>query len=412
MRSLSDRNLPLSKLTPSVAQCASTPLSEPARILFVHSSAELYGSDRACLAMAKAAAASGFATYVLLPCQGPLVPLLRSAGCTVYTFDPLVLRRADLHGLRLLLVIPQWLSALVRLYRFSRRTRADLVHSNCMPTLGGAFLARSWQVPHIWHVHEIFSENRIAAAFFERLLRTADVILAASGAVVSQFRSSSLRQKARVAYTGASVPKDVKRTVPLQGEVPEVICVGRISGWKGQRVLIQAVGQLRDHGTKVRLTLVGDVFRSEHHSRKQLEELVTALGLERQVAFLGERRDALDLIGRADIVVVPSLRAEPFGMVIVEAMALGRPVIATSAGGPLEIVTPGYDGLLVAPGDEAALAEAIAGLIEHPDEGRRLGENAIATAARFTPEGMTQQVLSAYRQALSQHAESPHTSLA
>ena len=81
-------------------------------------------------------------------------------------------------------------------------------------------------------------------------------------------------------------------------------------------------------------------------------------------------------------------------------MALGRPVVATNAGGPPEIITSGHDGLLVAPRDAIALADAISFLIDNPVEARRLGRNAQQTATRFSPAELGDRVLETYRELL------------
>ena len=371
------------------------------RILLVHASAELYGSDRACLTVASAAVGAGFQTHVMVPAEGPLVPLLRAAGAFVHLVDPLILRRAELSGVRTIRTVAGWPRRVLRLRRFSRRFRFDVVHSNCAPTIGGALSARWWGVPHIWHVHEIFEDERAARIVFERLLATADVVLVASAAVSKQFRSQALRARSRVAYTGADVPSEIMSTLPL-GRVPtQLLCVGRLNERKGQAVLIRAVGLLRNRGLDVRLRLVGDVYASEHHFRIQLQQLVSTLDLVEFVCFMGERRDALQLIAEADVVVVPSAQPEAFGIVVVEAMALGRPVVASDAGGPRELITPGHDGLLVAPRNVEALADAIAGLIDNPLEARRLGGNARVTAKRFSSAELADRVLDVYRELLS-----------
>lgn len=369
-------------------------------VLLVHSSAELYGSDRACLTVATAAVSAGFDTHVILPSNGSLEPLLEDAGATVHILDPLILRRAELRGFRAVRTVVLWPATVLGLRRFSRRFRFDLVHSNCAPTVGGALLAHWWDVPHVWHVHEIFENQRTARVVFERLLSHADVILAASNAVSNQFRSPSVRARCRVAYTGAEVPDDIVTVSPLDRSPAELVCVGRLNGSKGQDFLIQAISLLRNRGVDVRLKLVGDVFASENHFREQLEELVARLSLNDFVSFMGERRDALQLIASADIVVVPSAHPEAFGIVVVEAMALGRPVVATNVGGPSEIVTAGHDGLLVAPRDAAALAVAISSLIDNPAEARRLGKNSQLTAERFRPAGLADRVLETYRDLL------------
>ena len=197
-------------------------------------------------------------------------------------------------------------------------------------------------------------------------------------------------------------------SIPLATNRVELICVGRFNQWKGQEYLIRAIGLLRDRGIIVTLSLVGDVYANEVHFRQQLVSLIEALDLKDTIHLLGERRDAHDLMAQADIVVVPSALAEPFGIVVVEAMALGRPLIATDAGGPSEIVTSGHDGLLVHLRDAPALAEAISRLMIDPAMARELGINAKKTAQRFTYTALADTVVASYDRLLADH---PNTHL-
>ena len=317
--------------------------------------------------------------------------------------DPLILRRADLRGLRALWLPVQWARAITKVRRFSLdySGRFDIVHAHCMPSVGGVLFARYLSVPLVWHVHEIFGETRVARVIFERLLSRANLILAASRSVKSQLRSEALRNRTRVAHTGAHVPVGIPCAKPFERKVPRIVCVARLNQWKGQEILIRSTQLLRDQNITVQAYLVGDVFRFEHHFRIGLERMASSLKVADRIHFLGQRDDAADQMAQGDVVVVPSTRPEPFGMVVVEGMALGRPVIATDAGGPAEIITNARDGVLVEPGSAVALADALRRLIDDPDWARRLGSRATATALRFTPEAMVLKVLDAYDEVLA-----------
>jgi glycosyltransferase involved in cell wall biosynthesis len=269
-----------------------------------------------------------------------------------------------------------------------------------MPSVGGLLFARYLSVPLIWHVHEIFEDSSFVRKVFEKALSGSDLIVAASQSVKLQLRSEDLRARTRVAYTGASVPAETKCVKPLARRVPRIVCVGRLNQWKGQEVLIRSTRVLRDEGVPIETYLVGEVFRSEHQFRSGLEKLASELDVDDCVHFLGQREDAIEQIAQSDVVVVPSTRPEPFGMVVVEAMALGRPLIATNAGGPAEMITDESDGLLVEPGSSSALAEALQRMIGDPEWARELGCRAPVAAARFTPEAMALKVFDAYDEVL------------
>ncbi|MEP7054600.1 MAG: glycosyltransferase [Actinomycetota bacterium] len=367
------------------------------RLLMVHSSSDRYGSDVACLRIAAEAVCAGWTVDVLLPSQGPLVDDLRGAGASVFVLDPIVLRRADLTGLHALTLPLRWGRLALGLRRFTRtRAAYDVVHSNCAPTLGGALIALWSKARHLWYVHEIFVSARQRRAFDALLRRSADRVLACSQAALQQFPAVVAAGLGQVVHTGVEVPAGIAVQLPLEDGVPVVVCVARLNSWKGQDVLLDAAARVRARGVEVRIELVGSVFREERQFESRLRDQAEELGMAGHVTFLGERRDALEIVARADIAVVPSTRPEPFGMALVEAMALGRPVVASAAGGPAEIVTDGVDGLLVRPGDAVALADALQRLIEDPAFARSLGLQARARAADFTSGSMTAQVLASY----------------
>jgi glycosyltransferase involved in cell wall biosynthesis len=158
-------------------------------------------------------------------------------------------------------------------------------------------------------------------------------------------------------------------------------------------VFIDAIADLRRRGVAVEADIVGDVYAGEVRFRTALLDQVRESGLESVVSFHGFTPGASDLIAAADVVVVPSVRPEPFGLVVVEAMALGRVVIATAHGGPAEVITDGSDGILVKPGSATAVADAVARLLETPGEAAAIGDRARRRAATFTPAMMTRVVL-------------------
>ncbi|MEW6202336.1 MAG: glycosyltransferase [bacterium] len=115
---------------------------------------------------------------------------------------------------------------------------------------------------------------------------------------------------------------------------------------------------------------------------KALKQKAQSLGLEAKIRFIGYRKDALRILGAADVFVLPAYE-EPFGISVLEAMALGIPVVATDAGGPSEILTDGENGFLVPPGDARAMAERIILLIDNPSAAQTLTENARHRVSEF-----------------------------
>ncbi|MBA2440071.1 MAG: glycosyltransferase family 4 protein [Thermoleophilaceae bacterium] len=176
------------------------------------------------------------------------------------------------------------------------------------------------------------------------------------------------------------------------GRSPLVGIVGRLQEWKGQEIFLRAAAVIaRDHPDATFLLIGGALLGWEGDYPARLEQLAQELGLGKQVRFTGHQDDVYPWFDALDVVVHASF-GEPFGLVLVEAMALNKPLIATRSGGPVDIIEDGTSGLLVPVGDHEAMAQAIVALLSDPERratmGKAAGERAEcfderATAARF-----------------------------
>lgn len=170
-----------------------------------------------------------------------------------------------------------------------------------------------------------------------------------------------------------------------------VVVPARLAPQKGQRTVLHAAADL----PRVHLAFAG-----EGPDRPELEALAARLGLAQRVSFLGQRRDMPDLLASADAIVLPSL-FEGLPLAILEAMGLGKPVIASDIGGVREVIVSGRNGILVEPENSASLAAAVKHMMSHPDEALRLGAEARSTVLeRFTAGPMCARVEEIYEEAL------------
>ena len=223
-------------------------------------------------------------------------------------------------------------------------------------------------------------------------------ILAISEAVRQAMldRGEAPAHKITVVPNGISAPEPAdpaatRRGLGIAADTPLVVCAARLEREKDIASLVSAIGSVRGTVPEVRCLVAGTGSQ-----KAALEEQIGGLNLAGAVTLLGFRADATSLMAAADLFVLPSL-AEPFGLVLLEAMALGKPVVATRAGGPLEIVVEGETGFLVPPSSPEALADAISRLLADPDACRRLGENGLARFRQFfTAERMAQATLAVY----------------
>ncbi len=380
------------------------------RVLFLNHTAMIGGAE---LVLLDVAARLRHASEVVLLSDGLFADRLRAAGVRVEVAPAgpalLDIRREA-----------RWLSGAVfrevaRIaWQLRSRARAhDLIYANSQKALiVGAVVSALAGRPLLWHLHDIlsaehFSELNIRGAVALARLRRAHVIANSRATAETFIARSGSPERVRIVYNGIDPspfraageadPVALRRELGLEGK-PVVGLFSRLSPWKGQDVLLRALARLPEvHGL-----FVGDAMFGETAHRDRLHALAAELGLAGRAHFIGFRTDIPRLLRAVDVVVHASTSPEPFGRVIVEGMLSERPVIATRAGGATELVEDGASGLLVAPGDDRALAAAIRDLLEEPERARRL---ALAGAARAVErfsltamlEGITDEIAAATR---------------
>ena len=165
--------------------------------------------------------------------------------------------------------------------------------------------------------------------------------------------------------------------------------IGRIDWWKGQNYFIEAMGQAVKTIPNLKGLIVGEIYNDPDGRNRQylkkLRSLINFLNLNDKIIFTGFRSDIPRLISVLDVVVHASSEPEPFGLVVIEGMATGKPVIATAAGGVLDIIQNGVNGLLVPCKDSKAMAQAILKIISNPEWAEQIGIAARQRVAeRFT----------------------------
>jgi len=177
-------------------------------------------------------------------------------------------------------------------------------------------------------------------------------------------------------------PRAVRRRLGLPEHGPLVGAVGRLDRWKGFHVLLDVAPQLLARYPDATLVLVGGPHALDPSYAEELHAQAARLGLGERVRLVGQQPNPEEWMQAMDVVVHTS-QAEPFGMVVIEAMALGKPVLAAAEGGPAEIVTPGVDGLLSPYGDRPALAAALLRLLAEEPLRAALGAAAARRAREF-----------------------------
>ena len=385
---------------------------KPITILFLDHTAVLSGAELSLLNLVQRLNRTRFVSTVLLFADGPLAEALREAGLAVEIL-PLAdsVRAAGRRSLgagSLVKLGAAFSSATftLRLARHIRRHRPDIVHCNSLKAdILGGLAGRLAGAKVIWHIRDRIETDYLPARVVKIFRRLARVIphyvIANSNATLETLHLPPAKPcavvypsvpaecrvpgqdaprgtgiHARVA--GTPVGRDAHATENAGG--PVVVLVGRISPWKGQDIFIRAAAIVLQQFPACQFQIVGAALFGENALDAELKQLAASLGVAERIDFMGFRKDVPAIIAGSTLLVHASTVPEPFGQVIVQAMAEGKPVVATRGGGVLEIVDEGNTGLLVPMKDAEAMAQAICQVLADPERAQRMGA---AGRARF-----------------------------
>lgn len=372
-------------------------------VLYLLEQVGLGGGETSFLTFLDALDRGRFHPVVVLPTDGALRQLIQQRGITteLLEFPPVTHARLPWRAP----VVARAVNALCQQHRIS------LIHSHSFHALWYAAVA-GWrrQVPIIWTCHGWWPASRLTGLWISH---TVARVIAVSRYVVEKLltRGHVDAGKVRLIHLGVDVGRfrpDASRTVREDLGVPEgalvVGMVARFQPIKGQLEFVQAADVVRRRLTQCKFVIVGsNVFQNPEDERylHAVQHLITTLGLEETVILAGFRSDIPHVLNALDLLVVPS-RMETFSLVVVEAMAVGTPVIASKVGGILDLVEDGREGLLVAASDPAGMAEAILQLAQDPERRRAMSRAARAKAAeQFNIQRLVKDVEALYDELLS-----------
>ena len=269
--------------------------------------------------------------------------------------------------------------------------RIDIVHTNHYLTGDRSMLLAS-----IFLRKKIVSHNRglYSPDLFDRYIsKYIDRMVCMSDFSKSVYVKNGVSEaKCKTIYDGI----DVVEFISSEKESKTILigCIGRLEKWKGQQVLVEAAEALVKTIPEIKFLFVGDGGNED-----ELKNKVKSNGLEKYFEFTGHVTNVKDYMDKCTIIVHTSIEPEPFGMVIIEAMALEKPVIATNFGGPIEIIDNEKDGFLIPPQNPELLAESILKLIENPSLRKQMGKKAREKViAKFNVRDYTKQIELVYEE--------------
>ncbi|GAN68258.1 glycosyltransferase family 4 protein [Acetobacter orleanensis] len=375
-------------------------------ILQILPALEQGGVERGTLEMADAITQAG-GTALVMSAGGRLVPSLERLGARHHALpgcgskNPFsILRNAG------------------TLARFIQQNKVALVHARSRAPAWVARLACTRTgTPFVTTWHGVHANNFPGKKRYNAVLAAGDRVIAISQHIGQRLaqeyhvgpdrlrvipRGADITQFSPEAVSGQRVHR-LSESWDVPAGVPVILMPGRLTEWKGQRFLLEALARVKHVApmTPWVCVFVGSCPPGNAYA-ESLVAHARALGLTDQVRFAGHCQDMPAAMALATVVVIPSLRPEPFGRVVVEAQAMSRPVIVTAHGAALETVQHGMTGLSIPPGDIQALADAMTSvLLAPPDALHTMGEAARATVlARYTTHAMQQATLHVYDELL------------
>jgi glycosyltransferase involved in cell wall biosynthesis len=357
------------------------------RILQICSARDLGGGERHVADLATGLVRRGHEVYAAVRPSSPMIGELRSLA-TEHVFQ------VGMRG-------AAGLSAISKIAAILRDNKIEILHAHLAPDYAiAALVSARTATPFILTRHVLFpmkSINRL-------LLRRAASVIAVSNAVADVMKKQGIfpAEKIVTIHNGVDIERFACEKNRSKRDSLTVGMIGEIAPIKGQTDFVRAAAIVASERSDVHFVMAGQDRSSDGRHRRQLESLIAQLSLSERVRLLGWQDDAARLLRSFDVYVSPS-KFDAFGIAIVEAMACRVPVVATASAGAKEIVDDGKTGLLVAVGDERALATAINKLLVDT----KLRETFTASAAeavrdRFSLETMVEATEKVYRSGIAE----------
>ena len=380
------------------------------RILFVNHVARMSGAERGLINIVKRLDPDKFEAVVALPSDGPLSDELTKAGVTVSCIDICRLTKTW-NPLLLAKYYRSWRRGTALLTRLIRDMSIDVVHanSNTAQIYAGPAAARAG-VPCIWHSRDLVGLGPLFRWMSKRSTR----VVAISKAVEKHLCDGGVDPlKIRMIHNAVDTDKfcsQGRRTDALKkmGASPEnrlVAMVGQLVPWKNHDMFIRCAARILQQRPDTMFAIIGDDTFGDNGSYPAYVKRTAEITLPGRIIFTGYCFDMATTLEGVDVLLHPASR-EPFGRSVIEAMAMGKPVVAVNSCGPAEIISNGEDGILVPEGDVQAMAASAVQLLADDDYARTMGEAARKKVEdQFSIKDISATMADLYAEAMSEAAE-------
>jgi glycosyltransferase involved in cell wall biosynthesis len=297
------------------------------------------------------------------------------------------IRRTLRLGRQALRLAAEEIPAALALARLIRKTGADVVHlgNGARANFDGllaCWLTRTASLCHVKGFEKFSARERWTSRYIDAVVCMTHAIEehCEKHGITGRYRQVIYDALDETAFAPQRDRAEVRAELGIANAAPCVGVVGNIQEWKGQAVLVQAMAEVVRAVPNARGLIIGGVHRAGAAYGDRLQKQIHELNLQQVLSITGFRRDVADVMNALDVVVHTSVRAEPFGRVILEGMVLGKPVVASAAGGVPELIDEGRTGFLVPPREPQPLADRLIRLLQDDELRRCIGRRAQAWA--------------------------------
>ncbi|RLD27265.1 MAG: hypothetical protein DRI75_09965 [Bacteroidetes bacterium] len=365
-------------------------------ILFIHQSSELYGSDKTLFYLAREVNNNpNFNAIVVIPNNGPLKELLENNNIKVI-ISPIVKVSRSMFTIKNIFRLPFIIySATRKLNKALKNTKIDIVHSNTLAVLVGAFYSKQNKIKHIWHVHEIISKPKIVSKLFPMIVNYfSKIVIYNSNATKTSLSDKHKRLASKSVTILNGLNRDEKltpiseirriRNEVFKFEEKNIVLglVGRINNWKGHHLLLDSFKRLIEEFDNIKLVFIGSAPAGQENLVKELQEKISLYNLQGACKIIPFQKDIWKIWDSINVAVIPSTEPEPFGLVALEAMLASKAVVAANHGGLKEIVENEITGLLFEPSNKEDLIKKIKKLIVDKQISNSLGNRGYERAIK------------------------------
>lgn len=345
--------------------------THPIKILYIAASGNIIGGGQISLiGILQRLNQKYFKAIVVSPSSGTQVDVLNSMNIRTEIIHTKSFKKLHFFS---------FFKSLRKISSLIRQEKIAIVHSNAAcsrESFLGALAARINRVPFVFHVRVMDSSwlaERLLVALSSKVIVISDAVarkfswVKSKGKIVRIYNGVDLQE-----YSMDKIRADLKDELKISTDTPVITTAGMLVPMKGFGYFIEAASKLVKAYPDLKFIIAGEPVKQFKNYEYQLKSLVDSLHLTGKVLFIGLRRDFSAVLAITDIFVLPTLK-EAFGRVLIEAMAMGKPLVATNVGGIPEVVVDGSTGILVPPRDPEAIAGALEVLIKDQEKSREMG---------------------------------------